>query len=206
MKDNCMNDNALVLENASIVNNIMNNLESKGKKCLAVMPLFLDAKAVQTIRDMAMSIHSLDRKVLLIDATSRNMPFIAETGIKGFAEYVSNNATLSECIYKETAVYDIMPAGDFGDGIGVLHNISLDDKIKVVEEFYDVILVVVTNVNKGPLKASFANRVGLSMLVVNKQEDRKIDLITARDMLSDCIGMVLLNKKEWTIKEFWSKK
>ena len=206
MNNNCLSEKTPALVNSTIVNNIINVLTEKNKKYLAVMPLSINAESVKMVCDVADSIYSLKRRVLLVDATSRNKSFISEDRRIGFAEYVCNDASLSDCVYQENESYDVMPAGDFDDGIRIIHNVALDDKMKLIEEQYDLILVIVSNVNENNLKSSFANRIGLSMILVNKDKDKKVDLITARNTLKNCIGIVVLNKRKKTFKDFFANK
>ena len=209
MNNNCVcvsSPAAASSEVLAIINNVLNNLNSKSKKSIAVIALSNGEKTVNAIRDIVITAASLDRKILFVDANSQSSnPYDLPEG-KGLQEFVCDGLDVVECINHNAAMNcDVMSTGALDSGINVLHNILFEDKIKQLEEMYDIVIYNVTNVTSGVVKTSFANKIGLSMVVIDKNKDIKFDLISTRDTLSDCIGLVVLQQKKLSFKERFCK-
>ena len=201
-KNNILSPEARSAECISTVNNMLNSLSAKNKKSIAIMPLSCSAKSIQAIKDIIAMTSSLDRNVLLVDVnTEGNDNFDMPSG-KGFADYVLENVDSDDCIsYSESLHCDVMSTGEINNGLKVLHDVNFNSRLESIQDKYDLVFFNVTSTALSVVKSSLANKIGLSMVVLDKNIDEKSDLIMARDTLSECIGLVVVSSEKKSFKE-----
>ena len=193
-------------EMLNIVNNLIEVVDNNKNSPIAIMPLSNNHRSAEVVSTIASTIASYARKVILIDALTDGNFEICTNGQDGLFEYIVEDEDLEKCIIKNANLsYDIMPSGNMLNGIELAHHADFEAKITALYKFYDVVFVCVTKAFDG-VTASIANKIGQTMIIIDKSIDNKRDLITAKNSLSNFIGAVILKSTKRTFKQWLNTK
>ena len=193
-------------EMINTVNNLIDIINKQKNTPIAIMPLTINNIVSDVIASIATNIANYSRKVILIDAVTDASGKVCTDSATGLYEYVVMNEDLDKCIVKsEDLAYDTMYSGNILNGIELAHHDDFDKRINELYQFYDVVLVLVSRASDS-VTASIANKIGQTMIIIDKSIDNKRDLISTRDSLENFIGAVVLKSVTRTFKQWLNTK